>query len=87
MVYEQLLEKPKSSSPKGNVPEIFRKIGKVIKEQRLNMGLSQSDVARKVRMRQPDISAIEAGKENITLETLMRLCKILAIKNIPTELD
>jgi DNA-binding Xre family transcriptional regulator len=33
-------------------------------------------------MKQPDISTIEKGGKNITLETLSRLCKVLEIKKI-----
>ena len=62
---------------------IFVKIGKIIRNKRLEKGLSQSDLARVVRMKQPDVSKIEFGKMNITLGTLIRLCKILDIKNVP----
>lgn len=82
-VYEQLLEKKKIKKRiKGKPPEIFVKIGEIIKNERLKRQLSQADFARKAGMKQPDVSAIEAGKKNITLETLIRLCKILDIKNI-----
>lgn len=83
-VYERLLEKQNSEkSLRGEEPEIFVKIGKIIRDKRINKGLSQLDFARKTGIKQPDVSAIESGKKNITLETLMRLCKILDIKNIP----
>lgn len=48
----------------------------------LEKGLNQHQVALSVGMRQPDISKIEEGKINITLNTLMRLCKVLGIKQI-----
>lgn len=83
-VYEQVLEKKKIKKRiKGEPPEIFVKIGKIIRNERLKRRLSQTDFARKIGMKQPDISAIESGKKNITLETLIRLCKILGIKNVP----
>jgi len=33
-------------------------------------------------MKQPDISRIEEGKKNITLFTLIRLCKVPGIRKI-----
>ncbi|OGB88064.1 hypothetical protein A3H38_01575 [candidate division WOR-1 bacterium RIFCSPLOWO2_02_FULL_46_20] len=58
-------------------------IGKIIKEKRVGRKISQRDFARQAGMTQPDISAIEAGKKNLTIETLSRLCKILGIKTLP----
>jgi len=83
-VYDQLLEGRKIiKAPKGKPSEIFFKVGAIIRKERLKKGISQLDFARQARMKQPDISAIESGKKNITLETMVRLCKILGIKNLP----
>ncbi|MFH1361862.1 MAG: helix-turn-helix transcriptional regulator [bacterium] len=83
-VYEQLLPKSTiSKQPKGKPAAIFLKTGKFLKEKRLERNISQLDFALQAKMTQPDISAIEAGKKNITLETLIRLCQILDIKNLP----
>ena len=82
-IYEQLLEELKGQKrPKGKPMKIFKHIGGTIKRARIEKGWSQSDFARRVGIKQPDISAIERGRKNITLETLARLCKILNIKNI-----
>ncbi len=83
-IYEQLLEKyrHKQKKVKGKTPSFFRKIGRVIKEARIEKGLSQKHLALSIGMKQPDISGIEEGKKNITLFTLIRLCKILGIKRI-----
>lgn len=78
-VYDRLLD----ASPKGRPAGLSVKIGKIIKARRLKKKISQSDFARLSGMSQPDISAIEAGKKNVTLETLLRLCKLLDIKNLP----
>ncbi len=80
-IYEQIL-KDQKSDPKGKPSAIFAKIGGIIKEQRIEKNISQHDFAIQAHMSQPDISAIEAGKKNITVETLTRLCKILDIKDI-----
>ena len=83
-IYEQLLEKYRRKQKKviGRTPFFFRKIGRVIKEARIEKGLSQKHLALSIGMKQPDISRIEEGKKNITLFTLIRLCKILGIKRI-----
>jgi len=83
-VYEQLLQKNKPKKAlQGNPAETFMAIGKIIKEKRVGRKISQRDFARQAGMTQPDISAIEAGKKNLTIETLSRLCKILGIKTLP----
>lgn len=82
-VYEQLLEEVRGKKkPRGEPMKFFKHTGEVIKRARIEKGWSQSDFARRAGMKQPDISAIERGKKNITLETLARLCKILDIKSI-----
>ncbi|RQW79254.1 MAG: XRE family transcriptional regulator [Geobacter sp.] len=48
----------------------------------MEKGLSQKQVALAVNMKQPDVSKVEEGKKNITLFTLIRLCKALDIKQI-----
>lgn len=81
-VYEQLLEKYKEREikPKGRPAEFLVKVGNKIKEARKEKKLSQRDLAQRIGMKQPDISRIEDGKKNITLETLFRLSEVLDIK-------
>lgn len=84
-IYEQLLEggdNIKNKRPKGEPPASFIKIGALIKETRIKTGLSQKELALNTGMKQPDISKIEEGKKNVTLDTLLRLCKILKIRRI-----
>lgn len=83
-IYEELLEKYKfkQKRPKGKPSILFSNIGKTIKEARVQKGLSQKELSLIIGMKQPDISIIEKGKKNITLETLSRLCKVLEIKKI-----
>ena len=83
-IYEQLLRDKKSKkSPRGGPSAVFYKIGGIIRGKRIKKKISQQDFARRAGMTQPDISAIESGKKNITLETLVRLCRLLGIKNLP----
>lgn len=83
-IYEQITEEgnKKQIRPKGKPAGVFLKIGNIIRQARIKKGLSQKELANKVMMKQPDISMIEDGKNNITLETLIRLSNILDIKNI-----
>jgi DNA-binding Xre family transcriptional regulator len=83
-IYEQILQRYglKKKSPRGKSSILFLKIGRMIKDARIQKGLSQSELAFKVSMKQPDVSMIEEGKKNITLETLSRLCKLLDIKRV-----
>ena len=83
-IYEQLLEeyRNKQKRPKGESPALFLELGRLIRETRVEKGLSQKELAFKAGMEQPDISMIEKGKKNVTLETLASLCKILQIKKL-----
>lgn len=83
-IYEGLLEEQrfKYRKPKGKPSSLFLKVGKIVKEARIKKGLSQKELALTAEMSQPDISMIEEGRKNITLQTLFRLCKILEIKKI-----
>lgn len=84
VIYEQLLEKygrrQRSAHPEQSI--LFFKIGKTIKEARIQKGLSQKELSSIVGVRQPDISKIEEGKKNITLKTLFALSRALNIKKI-----
>lgn len=83
-IYEQLLQeyRLKEKKPKGRSSALFLKIGRLIRNARVQKELSQNELAFRIGMKQPDISMIEEGKKNITLQTLARLCKVLEIKRI-----
>lgn len=83
-VYEQLLGKATISfkEPSGAMPKEIRNIGIMIKNQRVSKNWTQADFARRCGLEQPDISAIEKGRKNMTIGTLIKICRILDIKNI-----
>jgi len=83
-IYEQLLqEKGLHTKPNlGKSPSLLRNIGRIIRQKRIEHSLSQKDLATMVRMKQPDISRIEEGKKNVTIQTLAKITKILQIKKI-----
>lgn len=79
-IYNQL--SAPDGTVKGNPIKELKNIGQAIKKARIEMNLSQSDIAQRTGIKQPDISKIEKGRGNITLATLIRLCRILDIKSL-----
>jgi DNA-binding Xre family transcriptional regulator len=79
-IYEQLTSNQKRK-PGAAIKEL-QSVGKIIMTTRQAKGLSQGDLAELSGIRQPDISKIEKGKENITLVTLIRLCRTLELKEL-----
>jgi DNA-binding XRE family transcriptional regulator len=57
-------------------------IGRLIKKARIQKGWSQKDLAEHSGLKQPHISLIEKGKENLTIETLAKIAKVLDIDKI-----
>jgi DNA-binding Xre family transcriptional regulator len=85
-IYEEVLgRQSKRKKIIGTPALLFKDIGLKIKEARIAKDMSQEDLALTVGMKQPDISKIEEGKKNITLETLARICRCLDIKEIGLE--
>ena len=83
-IYERLSEPgPSQPARTGEAAPVFlRRLGALIKETRIERGLSQRQLALRIGIKQPDISRVEEGKKNITLFTLVRLCKVLGIRTI-----
>ena len=81
-IYEELLGESRKKRQRviGKTPAFFSKLGIQVRQARIRKGLSQEQLALTIGMKQPDVSKIEEGKNNMTLNTLMRLCKILGIK-------
>ena len=57
--------------------EKARLVGARIRLLRLEKGLKQLDVAKKLEMSQAHLSNIEKGRNNITLENLLKLHEVL----------
>jgi len=86
VIYERMLEE-KNGRPgpaREKSSSYFQAIGAKIRESRIKLNMSQKELAGACGVRQPDISKIEEGKKNITLETLIRICKIVGLKEIQT---
>lgn len=77
-IYEQIIDR----KPAGSPAKFLIDIGKKIKKARLDKGWNQSELAKRARLDQADISKIEKGQINITIETLNRLIKVLNIRHL-----
>jgi DNA-binding Xre family transcriptional regulator len=82
-IYEEVLRSQgRGKKVAGEPALLFKRVGIKIKEARIGRDMSQRDLALAVGMKQPDISKIEEGRKNITLGTLVRICKYLDIEEI-----
>lgn len=57
--------------------DINKHIGSVIRERREELGLSIMKTAKLAELTRRSIYQIESGEVNVTIPTLMRLCKAL----------
>lgn len=48
-----------------------------IKERRVELGMSQEQLARQAKIGQSTISEIEAGKHNPTVDVALRIARVL----------
>lgn len=60
--------------------QLFVQLGRVIRERRRLLGLSQADVSRAIKCNRSYVSEIECGKQNITIRLLRELAGILQCK-------
>ena len=61
---------------KYTIPVVRKDIAKQIKKIRTSLGYTQQDIAKQLGVVQQYISKIESGKENISIDTLVRLSSI-----------
>lgn len=59
--------------------EILDKFGKRVRDERLQRGLSQEELAEKAELHRTYIGMIERGEKNITLINIEKIAKALAI--------
>lgn len=62
-----------------NTDPIHSRLGENLKKIRTKKGMSQGDVASKIGADRAYISGIENGKRNVTLSTVAKLAKALAV--------
>jgi len=59
---------------------ILEKFGKKVREERLNQGLSQEELAAKAGVHRTYIGMVERGEKNITLGSIEKIAKALKLK-------
>lgn len=62
-----------------NVREVLVKIGGVLKIRRKELKISQEKLANSIGIDRKHLSAIENGRQNMTLSTLWKVCNALEI--------
>lgn len=67
---------PKTSSRTITSPE---GLGRAIRERRLELGLTQAEVAMQSGVSTPTVSAIENGKETARLGLVLQICRDLGL--------
>jgi transcriptional regulator with XRE-family HTH domain len=59
------------------VEPIYRKLGKLIAEQRSEQGMTQEVLAKKAHMSRPALANIEKGRQRIMIHQVLRIEKVL----------
>ena len=62
-----------------NVREVLVKIGGVLKIRRKELKVSRGKLANSIGIDRKHLSAIENGRQNMTLSTLWKVCNALEI--------
>lgn len=67
----------KSKRPKDRKNKLQESFGKVVREKRLELGLSQEKLAEFANLHFTYVSSVERGERNISLENISKLAKAL----------
>jgi transcriptional regulator with XRE-family HTH domain len=59
---------------------VLIRIGMIIRKIREEKKISQQDLAAACNFEKSNMSRIEAGKTNLTIGTLLKICEVLKIK-------
>ena len=57
--------------------EILIRFGPKVRSQRMNLGISQEELASRANVHRTYIGMIERAEKNITLENIEKICKAL----------
>lgn len=58
---------------------VLRLLGRRIAELRRSRGLTQEETASRLRMLAPNYARIEQGRQNVTVDTLVRVAELLDV--------
>ena len=61
-------------------PNFLASVGSIIKELRLQKGMTQNELAIQCNFEKASMSRIESGKTNITLLTLRKISRALEVE-------
>lgn len=64
---------------------VLRALAHEFKTRRLELGMSQDDLAEEGKCTRVQISKLENAKGNLTLRTLIRLCSALKLRLVLTK--
>ena len=59
---------------------VLKRVGLRIRELRLERGLTQEKAAERVRMLVSNYARIEQGRQNVTVDTLVRIARVLRVE-------
>jgi UDP-N-acetylglucosamine 1-carboxyvinyltransferase len=62
------------------LPAVRRGLGLRVRELRRSLGLTQEELAEVLGMLTPNFARIEQGRQNVTLDTLVRLANALGVR-------
>lgn len=62
--------------------ELYRRLGRVVAERRRELGLTQSDVAKKLGLSRASLANLENGRQRILVHQLFALVNALKLESI-----
>lgn len=60
--------------------QVIRDVGRKIREFRMRRGWTQEQAAEKLGIALRNFQAMERGKQNLTLKTMVRLARLLGVR-------
>jgi transcriptional regulator with XRE-family HTH domain len=60
--------------------QVIRDVGRKIREFRMRRGWTQEQTAEKLGIALRNFQAMERGKQNLTLKTMVRLARLLGVR-------
>lgn len=63
-----------------STPTVLRRVGRRMAELRRSRGLTQEACAERIGMLTPNYARIEQGRQNVTIDTLVRIGRALDVR-------
>lgn len=60
----------------------WKSFGEYIQMSRKKMGMGQKEFAEAINRKQPDVSLIERGKKQVTVETVWRIAEAIGVSPV-----